>query len=443
MRHDVVAAARQAIERSEDAPEVHDAIWLLDSFFHPDFSIESDLRRISLAPESESRLRFRALGSWARLLWSKSTSVNADEALFLIRALAHPDRWVRAQASFTVERIEPNRMHGSIRKKLVGAVTSMFDREKTLVAKAYGARALDRHLGGNRAQVVKLAFERRALPHEGSRGAFTVRTGLSAAEVPYWLKRADEVQHAFFDVLGKAASRPVRDDNNSHWRIFIFADRAQYQAYLEAFIGFGATAGGLYLESAATLYTYQRTADQSRYTLEELLQHELTHALSARFIFPGTWDDIGYHAKPKGWLDEGLAEVMAGLPKGQRTAPTLRSTPLAIVCEQGPGDLAALLTRRAGYDRPGEFAYARAWSFVYYLVDEAPDTLHRVLESFRRDEFSAEGLAKLARAPSLRAVEDGWHAAIKRWCVTDSTESASVVVEERQSPLGRHHSVPL
>ncbi len=402
------------------------------------------LRRRALDPQATAQRRFRAIRAWSRRLWAATGPITKAEVSFLRRALHAKDRWVRAQAGYAIARIDPHRLPSPRRAALVTALDKVFAGEADLAARAYEALALDRLTGSARAREVRVHFERVTLPHAATEGSFTLRSGLGPEAVKRWLARANAVADSLLSILGPAASTPVPGDPNPHWTVIIFASRFEYQAYMEAFVGFGAQAGGLYLERAATLYTFQREAKESRYTLAELLQHELTHALTGRFVFPGVWGDDEYHAAAKGWLDEGLAEVMAGLvPDGEDALP-VRPTPLAEVCLHGPGPLGALLGRRSGYDEPGTFDYARAWAFVFYLLHDAPSVLDRIVAAFREDRYVLEHFERIAQISSLEALEDDWHQTVARWC-RDARPPSSVriAIEPSERSLRSDHPIAL
>ena len=124
----------------------------------------------------------------------------------------------------------------------------------------------------------------------------------------------DAERAAFPMVLGGAPfDTAVASDPNPTMTLVVFATRAEYQEYMESFVGYGSAAGGLYLERVGTLYTWQRTPAESRFTLEELIQHEYGHYLQGRHVYPGLFGDPGDFDQPRGWADEGFAEVLAGL----------------------------------------------------------------------------------------------------------------------------------
>ncbi len=259
---------------------------------------------------------------------------------------------------------------------------------------------------------LRAAFEAAALPRRAASGPFTLRTSLPQADLPYWLARLRAVEDEFLALLRD--TEPVAQDPNPRWTVVVFGDRATYATYMQAFVGAGAHAGGLYVESEGTLYTFRRAGIDGS-SLEARLRHEVTHALAARFLFPGVWGEPGYHAQPFGWLDEGLAEVMAN-----RDAPGARALSLSAVrrrtlCRRPPPRLADLLSRRIGYEKHGTFDYIAAWSFVSFLHRAAPDEWDRLVASVRGATYRRRAFAAIT-GTSVETLQARWHEAVRTEC---------------------------
>jgi len=257
-------------------------------------------------------------------------------------------------------------------------------------------------------------IERALLPHTVHSPPFILRTALPPHQHARWLDRLKAVERAFFQGPGAAATTPI-DPDTRPWTVIIFDTPSAYRAYMDKFIGFGSDSGGVFLEGSATLYTFDRPPEQNNYTLRELLQHELTHALASRYVFAGTWTDNGYHEQSKGWLDEGLAEMMAGLTDDLSARFEHRAVVLDQLCARPLRPLFDLLASRRGYDRAGTFDYASAWSFVYYLYHFRRDALDRVITSFRHDQFRLKDFEAIAQT-AIPELEQAWHRSIQTWC---------------------------
>lgn len=107
-------------------------------------------------------------------------------------------------------------------------------------------------------------------------------------------------RNAFFQIMGNSFKIPgtrvdfprnflVPNDANPTMTLYVFPTRATYMDYMSAVVGFGASAGGLYIEVWGILYTFQRFPNESSYTVEELIFHEFGHYLHGRYIWQGTY----------------------------------------------------------------------------------------------------------------------------------------------------------
>ena len=143
----------------------------------------------------------------------------------------------------------------------------------------------------------------------------TVFSSLPADQTKCWLTLAEREWSVFSDFLGAPFTQAIANRSSTDQiSIFVFAEQSQYSAYMQSFVGFAASAGGLYVAAKQTLYTYQRTAATSYISVEELILHEFGHYLQRRYLLPGTFGDSGgSKAMAKGWIDEGLADFWGGL----------------------------------------------------------------------------------------------------------------------------------
>ena len=92
----------------------------------------------------------------------------------------------------------------------------------------------------------------------------------------------------------------------------IYNSPADY-TYNNFLYGLGTNNGGIYIESWGTFFTYERTPQESIYTLEDLFRHEFSHYLQGRYMAPGMWgQDPIYDNQRLTWFEEGGAEFMAG-----------------------------------------------------------------------------------------------------------------------------------
>jgi hypothetical protein len=448
--HELVTRARAAALRAtlaglldgeHDALVLADAIWLIDTFFYPDFGAAPALERLSGDTALAPGLRYRAALARARLIHAHAGPLAEADRRFILGGLRSDDPGARAAAATAVAHLRNLQLDPGARATLGAALAAARSAEPslelipddppptgpttgeshptTLTASAAIARAQDRLTGGT-AHLDRLRsdYEALALPHARSGGGVTIRSGLPTESLAPLLDEIEQTRKHFFAIVGSDLREPLPGEDARALTVLIFARQGVYRDYLRAFTAFSVEVDGVYDETSATLYTYARGAEQSANSLEESLRHELSHHLAGRYLFPGAWHTPGYHREPRGWADEGLAEVLAGSgPDG----PAPRRAQLQRLCARAaPPALADLLARREGYDRFGVFDYDAAWALSYYLFTERPEGLRRLYRAYRDGSYRLRDWPRLAGAP-LATVEREWRAAIARWCASGPT----------------------
>lgn len=407
---------RLAHDPSEDV--LLDAIWILDTFFHPSFDAQDALFRISENEAATSELRFRAMASINRLIQA-GDRLHIIDLLFLERSLKSSDPWVRGYAAFAMLSVQDLPTHLYQQRRMVTALRKAFTREEEFSTRAAIAQAIDGFQETNLLAELKIDFEENKLSQKLSDGNINVRSGLALEQLPPRVSRMQGVEKAFFEKFTQAVSSPTPESTNDSLELLLFASEIDYQQYMDAFVGYGSEAGGLYLENSSTLYTYEREPNESRFTVEHLIQHEYTHYLTGRYVFPGLWSDPGYHAEPKGWLDEGTAEYFAELElndDGKYVSATPTERLLELCDTAGEQSLHALIDQRAGYDQPGTFSYDLAWSFVKFLIEDHPESVNNLVQSFRDETYQRDELAALLGFSSLESVEAEWRGSLRAQC---------------------------
>ncbi|MDC2863710.1 collagenase ColA [Bacillus sp. BP-3] len=153
-------------------------------------------------------------------------------------------------------------------------------------------------------------------------GAIVFKTGDKVTEEKvkrlYWA--AKEVKAQYHRVIGNdAALESGKADDVL--TIVIYNDPDEYKRNSQLY-GYDTNNGGIYIEGVGTFFTYERTPQQSRYTLEELFRHEFTHYLQARYEVPGSWGQGElYRNERMTWFDEGNAEFFAGSTRTNNVVP--------------------------------------------------------------------------------------------------------------------------
>lgn len=446
--HELVLRARAAalqatlaaiLAGERDSLLTQDAVWIVDAFFYPSFGAAAGLERVAADTALAPALRYRAAAARARLIYARPGPLAASDHGFITTGLHSDDPGVRAAAAMAAARLRSPQLVPALRTELEaalgaawaaepplalapdaaaapGAAPSLAESSPTsLTARAAIARARDR-LAGSTANLdaLRSAYEALALPATLAGDGATLRAGLPPGQLPALLALVAQVRAAFNTALGPPFAAAIPGEPTAPLSIIVFARQGVYRDYVRAFTPFTVDVDGTYDAATATLYTHARTAQQSENSLAETLRHELTHHLTAQQLFPGSWQSPGYHREPKGWLDEGLAEVMAGLAANDAPAP--RPAQLARLCErQAPAALAPLLAMRAGYDSFGSFDYDAAWALNFYLLTERPAALRRIAAAYRNGTYRLENWPRLAGAP-LAQLESEWHAAMSGWC---------------------------
>jgi len=134
--------------------------------------------------------------------------------------------------------------------------------------------------------------------------------------------------------------------------------------------------GGIYIESWGTFFTYERTPQESYYTLEDLFRHEYTHFLQGRFLEPGLWGQHPiYDHNRLNWFDEGQAEFFAGSSRddGVQTRKTMVEGIASNVVDRMT--LAEVLD--ATYSSGWEF-YTYSFAFFDFMYNNRLDILNNL-----------------------------------------------------------------
>lgn len=204
-------------------------------------------------------------------------------------------------------------------------------------------------------------------------GAMTIRTFLNLDTIQPLYHALKEVQ-AQFNRISETIT-PILNDPNGQMTMIIYGTRREYEQYQSFLYELPTNNGGIYIEEDGTLYTYQRTPQESIYTLEELLRHEYSHYIIGRYLIDGLWGNASiYDNNRMVWFDEGMAEFLTwSNPQGIKVRK--------ILVEQISDDQAQRMTPdqilSATY---GDFKFYRyAALFFNYLYAEQTDTLRDIL----------------------------------------------------------------
>ncbi len=191
-----------------------------------------------------------------------------------------------------------------------------------------------------------------------------------------------ETRAAFFKLTGQ--NKPVAGDPNATLKVYIYPSKQAYETYHPFLNDLGTQNGGIYIEQRGSLYTYSRSPSESRYTLDELYRHELTHYLVGRYLVPGMWGEHPlYKDNRMVWFDEGIAEYMVGAESDGKVRP--RAVLSAAIAEE-PIDLRLKLPDVLGSTYRDGFRFypyaAQVFSYMD-LNDKGRSLRNRVFAALR------------------------------------------------------------
>ncbi len=122
--------------------------------------------------------------------------------------------------------------------------------------------------------------------------------------------------------------------------------------------GLSTSNGGIMIESLGTFFTYERTPQQSYYSLEELFRHEGVHYLQGRYEEPGFFGGAPLYSNERlTWMDEGSAEFFAGSTRTESVKP--RYIKAHLIAGYNPSTWYSI-------SRVVHSTYATGWTFYDY-----------------------------------------------------------------------------
>lgn len=149
----------------------------------------------------------------------------------------------------------------------------------------------------------------------------------------YWA--LNEVKSQFFRTVGK--DKAIESGNPDEvLTVVIYNSPTEYKMNSKLY-GYSTDNGGIYIEPVGTFFTYERTPEESIYTLEELFRHEFTHYLQGRYVEPGMWGRTKlYEGDKLAWFDEGSAEFFAGATRTDGILP--RKSVISNIVNSNPSE---------------------------------------------------------------------------------------------------------
>ncbi|AWZ47990.1 hypothetical protein C3495_03800 [Clostridiaceae bacterium 14S0207] len=197
----------------------------------------------------------------------------------------------------------------------------------------------------------------------------------------YWA--AKEVESQFFRVVGNdKALEPGNPDDILRIKIYNSPQDYKVNWYLS---NVSTDNGGIYIEPRGTFYTFERTAEENIYSVEELFRHEFTHYLQSRYLVHGMWGQGPlYNNSNMNWYDEGTAEFFAGSTRVENIKP--RS---AII-----NQLSSNKEKRFSIKQVLESTYSSGWEFynygcvfASYLYNHDIETFNKINEAINKEDY--------------------------------------------------------
>lgn len=213
-------------------------------------------------------------------------------------------------------------------------------------------------------------------------GKIQVETSLSKGEVESLEKSIQAVDRAFFKII--PFSQPVPDDPNPALKAYLYGSRSEFEKYHRFIFGLDTNNGGIYIEKLGTFFSYQRTADESTYTLDELFRHEYTHYLIGRYVTPGLWGETPlYEHDRMVWIDEGLAEFFVGSTDSGDIAP--RESLVRLVQQDGSARMHVSEILQSHY---GDFKFYRyAGNLFGFIYSKDKSVLSELFSMIRSNQI--------------------------------------------------------
>jgi len=220
--------------------------------------------------------------------------------------------------------------------------------------------------------------------YEFDGGALVMKTALPIETALHQYHAAKMVQAQFFRM--SQTTEPVPGDVNETLTMQVYATLSDYKNYQTFLTGIGTNNGGIYIERDAIFYTYERTPQESTYTLEELFRHEYVHYLQGRYIFNGYWGEADIYDNYRvTWFEEGQAECCTWSSRDQ--GMLIRDNIIGgLVNDQG-NYMTLNKLMHSTYDDGFQF-YKYACVLMYYFMEHDPQKLNQLLDAGKADDIA-------------------------------------------------------
>ncbi len=175
-------------------------------------------------------------------------------------------------------------------------------------------------------------------------------------------------------------------DPNQVLTMFIYGSRDDYVNFQGFLFGLNSNNGGIYIEQWGQFFTYQRTEQESIYSLEELFRHEYVHYLNGRFAVDGMWGNTEFYSNNRlVWFDEGSAEYFAG--STQSNGVSVRKNMVQQIANDGVNRLTVSDVMNSSYSSGFKF-YRYSALFFNYLSENNPELITELYKLVRSNDIA-------------------------------------------------------
>ncbi|PEY36366.1 collagenase [Bacillus cereus] len=195
----------------------------------------------------------------------------------------------------------------------------------------------------------------------------------------YWA--AKEVRSQFYRTVG--SDKPLESGHADDVLTMVIYNSPDEYQFNRQLYGYETNNGGIYIEGIGTFFTYERTQQQSIYSLEELFRHEFTHYLQGRYEVPGLWGQGElYQNERLSWFEEGNAEFFAGSTRVDSVVP--RKSIIGGLSNDPAKRYTAEQTLNAKYGTWDFYNYS--FALQSYMYNNRPEMFDKVHDLIRAND---------------------------------------------------------
>lgn len=198
----------------------------------------------------------------------------------------------------------------------------------------------------------------------------------------YWA--AKEVKAQFHRVVGD--DEPLEVGNADDILTIVIYNSPNEYTMNKMLYALDTNNGGIYIEGTGTFFTYERTPQDSIYTLEELFRHEYTHYLQSRYIVPGLWGQAEIYRNGRlTWFEEGGAELFAGSTRTDGILP--RASMVSNIAWTDPVYRYSLKDTMYANYQSGQFDFYRyAYVLQHYIYENEMQIMDDFITTLQNDD---------------------------------------------------------